>query len=716
MNTLRYLTIICVLTMSAAGVLRAQWAPTNGPYGGTVLSLASSGAMVFAGTNGGVFVSNDTGATWTSSFAGMTNGTADALAINPIDGVVYAGTIGGMFRSTNNGVSWQAVPALATQDIRSIAFTGGGATIWVGGSGGVLRSTDGGSGWVRVDTGFANNYVRTVVPIEGLSGTVIYVGTPGALYVSTNNGAGWSQVGSTLSGNVYAVTQVDTMLFVGTSGGLYALLPDHVTWQRRLTNYTSTLLLNRNASGGLDILVGSIGGGVFTSSDTGRSWNLFNGGLSDLGVHTLSIDPVGGGSAYLFAGTFNGVFRTPIENAAWASFSSGLSSTSVLSLAVQGPDLFAGTPTGVFRSVDRGVTWTAVDTGLTSTYVQALASSGTYLYAGTNTGVFVSTNGGSTWTAPGTGLSGFIYALGTFGGTIFAGTGAGVYASTDAGSSWNPANTGLQTYIVNAVANIGPLIFAGTSSNGVFMSNNSGVSWAPVDSGLTNKFVHALAVVGTDLFAGTIGGGAFRSTDGGATWTPVDSGLTSHNVFAFAVSGTNLFAGTDSGGIFVSADHGDHWINVTTGIPLASPSNVADVLHMNINALVVSGTDLFAATSGLGVWNRPISEMATSVGPEVARDVPTEFGLGQNYPNPFNPSTTFTYQLPVDSRVRVVVYNIFGQVVATLVDANELPGFKNVQWRAADMASGVYFCRIDASGLSAPAKTFTEVRKMLLLK
>jgi len=89
--------------------------------------------------------------------------------------------------------------------------------------------------------------------------------------------------------------------------------------------------------------------------------------------------------------------------------------------------------------------------------------------------------------------------------------------------------------------------------------------------------------------------------------------------------------------------------------------------------------------------------------------LPTEFSLGQNYPNPFNPATDISFALPVASHVRLEIYNIMGQKVATVVDAPMTAGYHSVSYNAAGNASGVYFYRLEAD-------TFVETRKMLLLK
>ncbi len=89
--------------------------------------------------------------------------------------------------------------------------------------------------------------------------------------------------------------------------------------------------------------------------------------------------------------------------------------------------------------------------------------------------------------------------------------------------------------------------------------------------------------------------------------------------------------------------------------------------------------------------------------------LPTEYSLKQNYPNPFNPTTTIIYSLPEASDVRLDIYNILGQNVATLVDEYRQAGTHEVTWNANGIASGVYFYRLTAG-------EYTDTKRMLLLK
>jgi Secretion system C-terminal sorting domain len=90
--------------------------------------------------------------------------------------------------------------------------------------------------------------------------------------------------------------------------------------------------------------------------------------------------------------------------------------------------------------------------------------------------------------------------------------------------------------------------------------------------------------------------------------------------------------------------------------------------------------------------------------------------LLEAYPNPFNPVTTITYSLPAESRVVIKIYDLLGEVVASLVEGRQRAGFNSVVWNPGGVTSGIYLCRFEASSLEEPQKSFREVRKIIYLK
>jgi hypothetical protein len=91
------------------------------------------------------------------------------------------------------------------------------------------------------------------------------------------------------------------------------------------------------------------------------------------------------------------------------------------------------------------------------------------------------------------------------------------------------------------------------------------------------------------------------------------------------------------------------------------------------------------------------------------------YSLEQNYPNPFNPSTTISYAVPVQSQVKIEIYNSIGENITELVNLNQSAGSYQVTWSAEYIPSGIYFYSMEAIP-SDGSEFFRSVKKMILLK
>ena len=132
-------------------------------------------------------------------------------------------------------------------------------------------------------------------------------------------------------------------------------------------------------------------------------------------------------------------------------------------------------------------------------------------------------------------------------------------------------------------------------------------------------------------------------------------------------------------------------VRLAAGRPVAG----ADVTLFDL-ADLPRGAVARATTDESGYFTLPLASLGRSA-------LPQGFALGPNYPNPFNPSTVIPYQLPTATQVRLDVFNVLGQHIATLVDAERQAGSHAAQWDATDaagqaMAAGVYFYRLTAGG------------------
>jgi hypothetical protein len=137
-------------------------------------------------------------------------------------------------------------------------------------------------------------------------------------------------------------------------------------------------------------------------------------------------------------------------------------------------------------------------------------------------------------------------------------------------------------------------------------------------------------------------------------------------------------------------------------IPAQKESDVTFAFDVGRNARVNAQDTLeFLITdrTGLG-WHKLV--IVTYTAPKV-------FALEQNFPNPFNPTTTIYYQLPTDSRVSIVVYDLLGREMKRLVDETKEAGYHQERFDASGIASGMYFYRMTAEPLNGGGKTYGPV-------
>lgn len=97
----------------------------------------------------------------------------------------------------------------------------------------------------------------------------------------------------------------------------------------------------------------------------------------------------------------------------------------------------------------------------------------------------------------------------------------------------------------------------------------------------------------------------------------------------------------------------------------------------------------------------------------IAVAAPETFELFQNYPNPFNPSTSISYQLPVNAHVSLKIFNLLGQEVTTLVEGVQASGYHQALWHASRQATGIYLYQITAT---SDLYRFSSRKAMLLLR
>ncbi len=137
--------------------------------------------------------------------------------------------------------------------------------------------------------------------------------------------------------------------------------------------------------------------------------------------------------------------------------------------------------------------------------------------------------------------------------------------------------------------------------------------------------------------------------------------------------------------------------SVIDSIIINWPSGHIDVMrNVNVNSFYV-------VEEGGAVTD--INEMASTL---------TSYKLQQNYPNPFNPNTKINFSLASDSKVTLTVFDVLGQEVANLISGNLAAGSHEINFNASNINSGVYFYRINSTGVDGT--NFVDVKKMTIMK
>jgi len=683
------------------------------------VTRGSYGMGILKTTNGGL--------NWTKSLdwtyqqnRGVWDIVSDPLNLN----VLYAGTTEGIFKTTNAGNNW--IQVFTEKMVMDLAIDRLNPNIIYAGVGnlgslnpGLYRTMNNGNSWTKLTNGLPpTNTGRTSITTYHNNPKIIIasigndLSTVG-LYRTTDQGNSWTQLSGTpdflsyqgwfakcvqiknddsskvLVGGVsfYKSTTSGSNLIVKNTGGSFnGFVPAggpegppnymHVDFHDIVSNPKEP---NKVYIAG--------DGGLFRSNDFGETFYGCNGGYVSTQFYngftnssydsTIALGGLQDNSTVRYSGTDT-----------WYRTSGGDGVMTAINPTNHNIMFCCSQYLTVYRSTNQGATgsWTTVLSGGSANFVAPLLmcpSNPNVLYAGRNQ-VMKSTNGGlsGSWVATSSPLDGnSILSL------------AVSYTSTDT------------VYAATVPSTSIPM--------GFFRSINGGTNWTNISSGLPNRYPTDIAVNpqnSSDIYAVFSGFNTphvFRSMNSGSSWININGNLPDVPFQAIVVDPqftSNVYAGNDFG-VYVSTNSGTNWNSFTDGI-----SPAAMIFDLSISK---SNRKIRAVTHGNGVFERSLLEGIVGIGNNTST-IPESFRLYQNYPNPFNPVTKILFDIPSDvkrqtSNVKLIVYDIMGKEISTLVNQQLNEGSYNVDFNGANYPSGNYFYKLEAGD-------FSEVKKMILLK
>jgi len=625
-------------------MLNAQWMQTSGPGGGRVLCLTERSGNIYAGSEGGVFVSDDRGSSWSAMNNGLSNREVRSLATTGSKLLALTATAGIMSLSSTDA-SWRSAHA-GLSGVLPIDMHVSKDNVLARTDAGIFASTDEGDSWIPVLT---LDYPKRITAIAAFDTSLVAISMDGSIYSSPDHGLTWTITPNVVPGGyVSALAMTYSLIVAGGDEGIYISSDDGSTWTHSLSASECPLVTSIVISE-QDVFVGCLEGMIFHSADAGQSWQRIDDTrfLKTVNAMLFSVDR-------LVVATADGLYMSTDSGVTWMETSAGLSSTTVRNIATNNDNIFACTWNKLYRADDEGRNWSTV---LEGKNFLCLASSERGLFAGTmDEGVFFSIDDGTTWNTINDGLAlpTSIYSIITYEMDVFIGSNEGVFVLSGDEQSWKPLNQnfphGARPYNGILASNEERIIAA--CDDGMYLTRDKGETWTLLD---TRTEVLCLALNESCIFVAT-NNGICVSKDEGASWS-CDGDLPNVRVQTLLTIGSIVLAGTERLGVFLSTDDGDTWSSFNNGLPDT----------VTVYDLGVSTDRILAGIDHGGVWSIPLSGV-TGIINDKYHDMSCNVHLLGNYPNPFSQSTTIPFNIERSGRVSLVVYDVLGREILTLVD------------------------------------------------
>jgi len=376
---------------------------------------------------------------------------------------------------------------------------------------------------------------------------------------------------------------------------------------------------------------------------------------------------------------------------------------------------------GMLRTTNGGMNWVFVDTSIVFYDLEKIDSNTIYAIGRGRDiidRVLRSTNRGLNWTSTAYPLD---YA---FHSCSFINKDTGWVTGFDGSYRiWRTTNGGVTLTSQSTEAARGEVFFYNQKVNGEYIGwvNNVSALWKTTNSG-NNWF--QVACPGTNLYQITFinentgwvcGGGMYKTTNGGLNWVNQSLAPGIPNIYRgmsrFYVMNENIIYGAGGYKYYPLRTTALIW-RTTNGGDVWGYQEIDTSYHIGVMGpidFINNQTGWAFGENGVKTTNNGGSFTSIRNNESLLRT----FELFQNYPNPFNPTTKIAYDIPRDAKVKLVIYDILGREMKTLVNNEFRSAGKYIaELNGSNLASGIYFSRI----LVNEGKDFMAVKKMVLVK
>ncbi|MFH1942183.1 MAG: FlgD immunoglobulin-like domain containing protein [bacterium] len=642
----------------------------------------------------GLLKTTDRGATWAKKIDWSYHQQRGVLAIriNPFNSnSIFAGTTEGTFKSNDAGQTWEKVhPVLMAVDIAIDPADTNIVYVSCGNLGspdtGIYRSTEGGrsGSWTKLGNGLPSDW-------GGKALLSIYKSSPNVIYASIGNGytdyAGTWLCKSSDSGEHWMVVNTQ----------------NYSSYQGWFSHYVRVNPMDESK-------IFCAGVYFYSSNDGGRT--LIEKSNMHVDHHAYADHPIDPNIVYF--GNDGGVYRTLDGGKTFQEINNGYVTTQFyngFSSSPVNPDLALGglQDNGTIMYVGN-LNWRKGDPlpGGDGAFTAVHPTDDNIMYSSSqHLNIYQSLDGGFYWTAVSRFYSGrdvcfvapFVLSP-SHPSIMYAGQDV-IYKSYTAGADWEVMNgrTSLNGNPILSIA-VSPthpeIVYAATAPSPskraeVFATTDGGLSWENITGNLPDRYYVDLQVSphSNDVAYVTLSGFGsshlYRTEDGGRTWSDIGNDLPDIPTSAVIVDPEDykqIYVGNDLG-VYVSTDYGGSWREFREGLPAA-------VLVMDLS-ISPSDHKIRAVTHGNGVYERSLLPLDG----ENPQPIPTDFLLLQNYPNPFNSETTISFGLPTRSFVTIIIQNVRGQKIRTLIRRSFGHGTYKITWNGTDddgrsVPSGTY--------------------------